>query len=105
MDDRQTRDLTEKQKIYWKKNTRLIQGLMVIWALVSYVAAIVLAVPFHNISFFGLPLAFWFAQQGSILVFIVLIWYYAKRMDTLDKEFGAREVILSDQSTGKEVSH
>ncbi|MBO8163669.1 MAG: DUF4212 domain-containing protein [Brevibacillus sp.] len=104
MDDHAKRELSEKQKAYWAKNTRLIRTLLIIWALVSYGAAIVLAVPLHNIQFFGLPLAFWFAQQGSILVFIGLIWYYAKRLDALDQEFGAREVILT-KDTGKEVSH
>lgn len=105
MEQYKKRELTEKQKLYWQKNTRLILGLLVIWAVVSYGAGIIFAVPLHNIMFFGLPLDFWFAQQGSILVFICLIWYYAKRMDALDKEFGAREVIMTQRDTGKEVSH
>jgi putative solute:sodium symporter small subunit len=88
--------LSEKQRAYWQKNTKLIRNLLIIWALVSYGAAILLAVPFSGIQFFGVSLAFWFAQQGSILVFIGLIWYYAVKMDKLDKEFGAKEVILNN---------
>lgn len=97
-------EMTEKQRAYWKKNIALIRNLLMIWALVSYVAAIFLAEPFTSIPFFGIPLAFWFAQQGSILVFVVLIFYYAKRMDRLDEEFDAREVILTKKSEDKGVS-
>lgn len=95
-------EITEKQKAYWKKNISLIRNLLIIWALVSYVAAIFLAVPFFNIPFFGLPLSFWFAQQGSIIVFVCLIFYYARRMDRLDAEFGAKDVILTDNSDNNE---
>lgn len=91
-------DMNEKQKAYWKKNTALIRNLLIVWALVSYVAAIFLAVPFSHVKFFGINLSFWFAQQGSIIVFLILIFYYAKRMDKLDKEFDVEEVILTKSS-------
>lgn len=71
---------------YWKKNIALILTLLAIWALVSLVGAIILAEPFSKIPFFGVTLSFWLAQQGSILVFIVLIFTYAVKMDRIDKE-------------------
>lgn len=95
-----TKEISEKQKAYWKENVKLIRNLLIIWALVSYVAAIFLAEPLSNITFFGLPLSFWFAQQGSILVFIILIFYYAKKMDKLDEKYDVKEVILTKQGKG-----
>lgn len=100
----QQQELTAKQKAYWKKNVSLIRNLLIIWASVSLVAAILLAIPLSGIQFFGLPLSFWFAQQGSILVFLVLIFYYARRMDQLDEQFGVKEVILTKHNDGKGVS-
>lgn len=96
--------MSEKQRAYWRKNTSLIRNLLIIWALVSYVPAIFFAEPLSNVMFFGVPLSFWFAQQGSILVFVILIFYYAIKMDRLDKEFGAKEVILKDAGKGKGVT-
>lgn len=86
--------MNKKQKEYWKRNTRLILWLLAVWFLVSLLAGIILAVPLSNISFFQLPLSFWFAHQGSILVFIILIFVYAVKMDRLDKEYGVEEVIM-----------
>jgi putative solute:sodium symporter small subunit len=94
-------DMTKKQHEYWKKNTRLIKVLLVIWALVSLVAAIILAKPLSEVQFFGVPLAFWFAQQGSIIIFLILIFYYAKRMDKLDEEYDVQEVILTKKKKAK----
>lgn len=71
---------------YWKKNLRLIVSLMVIWTLVSVVGAIILAEPLSKIPFFGVSLSFWLAQQGSIIVFVCLIFFYAVRMGKLDRE-------------------
>ncbi|WP_257346929.1 DUF4212 domain-containing protein [Pseudalkalibacillus decolorationis] len=97
----QQHDTTRMQQEYWKKNTRLIQILLMIWALVSLVAAIVLAVPLSKVQFFGVPLSFWFAQQGSIIIFLILIFYYAKKMDKLDEEYNVQEVILTKKSKDK----
>jgi putative solute:sodium symporter small subunit len=65
--------------------------LLTIWALVSFGAGIVFVEPLNNVSFMGVPLGFWFAQQGSILTFLALIAIYVWRMDKLDKEFGITE--------------
>ncbi|MUK87545.1 DUF4212 domain-containing protein [Ornithinibacillus sp. L9] len=79
--------LDEKQKRYWKKNLRLISGLLAVWALVGFGGGILFAEPLSNVQFFGISLSFWIAQQGAILVFISLILIYAIRMDKLDKEY------------------
>jgi len=78
-------------KAYWKANRALITVLLVIWALVSYVFAILLAEPLYNINVGQVPMSFWWAQQGSMFVFVILIFVYAKRMDTLDRKFDVHE--------------
>lgn len=76
---------------YWKRNIRLVSILLTIWALVSFGAGIVFVEPLNAIEIGGFPLGFWFAQQGSILVFLALIAVYVWRMDKLDAEFGVDE--------------
>lgn len=73
---------------YWKKNRRLIAVLLAIWALVSYGFAILIPMDF---DIGRLPANFWWAQQGSMFVFVVLIFVYAWRMDKLDREFDVHE--------------
>lgn len=81
----------EKAQAYWKANVRLITILLVIWALVSYGAGILFAPALNNFYLGSLPLGFWFAQQGSMYVFIILILVYAYMMDKTDKQFGVEE--------------
>lgn len=76
---------------YWSANLRLIIGSLIVWALVSYGFGILLRPTLSGISVGGTDLGFWFAQQGSILTFIGLIFFYAWRMNKLDKEFGLHE--------------
>ncbi|AEB60453.1 putative solute:sodium symporter small subunit [Pseudomonas sp. NFACC19-2] len=76
---------------YWKANVRLITWSLIVWALVSYGFAMILRPMVAGISVGGSDLGFWFAQQGSILVFIGLIFHYAWRLNKLDKEFGVEE--------------
>lgn len=76
---------------YWSANLRLIVGSLIVWALVSYGGGILFRPLLSGISVGGTDLGFWFAQQGSILTFIVLIFFYAWRMNKLDKEFGLHE--------------
>ena len=76
---------------YWKANLRLIFGSLIIWALVSYGFAILLRPMLAGIPVGGTDLGFWFAQQGSILVFLGLIFFYAWRMNQLDREHGVDE--------------
>jgi putative solute:sodium symporter small subunit len=78
-------------KEYWKKNLRLLTILLVIWFVVSYGFGILLAGPLNQIQIGGFKLGFWFAQQGAIYVFIVLIFVYVYRMNKLDKEYEVHE--------------
>lgn len=87
MTDEPSRELDAKLQAYWRKNVTLIRNLLVIWALVSLVGAIILAKPLANVPFFGVTLSFWLAHQGSIIVFVILIFYYAVKMDRLDREY------------------
>ncbi|MFG3452518.1 MULTISPECIES: DUF4212 domain-containing protein [Pseudomonadaceae] len=76
---------------YWKANVRLITWSLIVWALVSYGFAIVLRPLLSGIPVGGSDLGFWFAQQGSILTFLVIIFFYAWRMNKLDQKFGVEE--------------
>ena len=76
---------------YWKANIRLVSILMSIWFLVSYVFGILLFEVLNNIKIGGTGLGFWFAQQGSIYTFLILIYVYVKQMGKLDKEYGVEE--------------
>lgn len=78
---------------YWKKNTQLIAILLGIWFLVSYVFAIFMGNLLYDVSIGKLPLSFWWAQQGSMFVFVVLIFVYARQMDQIDREFGVNEEV------------
>ena len=81
----------ENRAAYWKSNVRLLSVLLVIWFVVSYGFGILLVEPLNAISIGGYKLGFWFAQQGSIYVFLVLIFIYALRMTALDKKFDVHE--------------
>ena len=78
-------------KGYWKANLKLISGLLFVWAFVSYGCGILWVETLNQYSIGSLPLGFWFAQQGSIYVFVVLIFVYAISMDRLDKSYGVEE--------------
>lgn len=76
---------------YWRANLRIIALCLSIWFVVSFGFGIILVEPLNAISLGGYKLGFWFAQQGSIYIFIVLIFYYAKRMAKLDREYDVHE--------------
>jgi putative solute:sodium symporter small subunit len=76
---------------YWKRNLSYLTILMGIWFLVSYVFGILLVDQLNTIRVGGFKLGFWFAQQGSIYVFVILIFVYVRLMNKLDKEFGHHE--------------
>jgi len=76
---------------YWAANIRLVKICLVIWALVSFGFGILLRPLLSGIPVGGSDLGFWFAQQGSILVFLALIFFYAWRMNKLDIEYGVDE--------------
>ncbi|PKM82161.1 MAG: DUF4212 domain-containing protein [Firmicutes bacterium HGW-Firmicutes-14] len=85
----------ERMKEYWRRNVNLIIGLLVLWAAVGLVASIILAKPLFGVHMGKVPLSFWFAQQGSEIIFVCMIFYYSWKMDKLDKEYGVEEVKLS----------
>ena len=88
----QTAQAAEKSDAgYWAANVRIILVRLAIWALVSFGFGILLRPMLSGIEVGGTDLGFWFAQQGSILVFLGLIFFYAWRMNKLDKEFGGEE--------------
>ena len=76
---------------YWRKNRLLIAVLLAIWALVSYVFAIFLAEPLYDAHVGQLPASFWWAQQGAIFVFVILIFVYALVMDRLDRHYDVHD--------------
>ncbi|MEO1329761.1 MAG: DUF4212 domain-containing protein [Pseudomonadota bacterium] len=76
---------------YWAANLRLVGVCLVIWAVVSFGFGIILRPMLSGIEYGGTDLGFWFAQQGSILVFLVLIFFYAWRMNAIDRQYGVEE--------------
>lgn len=86
--------MTEKQQkatAYWKENLRYLLILLTIWFLVSYGAGILFKDALNEIRLGGFKLGFWFAQQGSIYVFVILIFVYVRLMNKLDKKYGFDE--------------
>ncbi len=81
----------EDQKAYWKENLSILAKLLVVWFVVSFGAGILFADALNQIQFFGFKLGFWFAQQGAIYIFVVLIFVYMAKMNALDKKYGVEE--------------
>ena len=75
-------------RTHWQENRRLMISLLSIWFVVSYLLGIVFVEPLNQFHLGGFPLGFWFAQQGSIFVFIILTFVYAFRMDRIDRRYG-----------------
>jgi len=83
--------MSKDVKLYWKKNLNYVGILLVIWFVVSYVFGILIADQLDSIRFFGFKLGFWFAQQGSEIIFVILIFVYVNLMNKLDREFDVHE--------------
>ncbi|MBU3024015.1 DUF4212 domain-containing protein [Aestuariibacter sp. A3R04] len=81
----------DDKKAYWKENLSLLAKLLVVWFIVSFGAGILFVDALNTIQFFGFKLGFWFAQQGSIYVFVALIFVYMAKMNALDKKYGVDE--------------
>lgn len=79
------------KQAYWKANLKLVAGCLSVWFVVSYLFGIILVDSLNTISIGGYKLGFWFAQQGSIYVFVMLIFFYAHRMNKLDRKFDVHE--------------
>ncbi len=80
---------------YWRENLRLIGKIFVVWFVVSFGCGILLVDWLNTFTIGGYKLGFWFAQQGSIYVFVVLVFYYSHKMSELDRRFGV------DQKTAR----
>lgn len=80
-----------RMKEYWNKNLRYLAILLTVWFIVSYGCGILFADALNTIQIGGFKLGFWFAQQGAIYVFVVLIFVYINWMNKLDKEYGVDE--------------
>lgn len=83
----------EKSKLqkYWIENLKILGVLLLIWFVVSYGCGILFAPQLNTIKIGGFPLGFWFAQQGSIYIFVILIFVYVALMNRLDKKFDVDE--------------
>jgi putative solute:sodium symporter small subunit len=76
---------------YWKANVSILIKCLIVWFVCSYLFGIILVDQLNQVTIGGYKLGFWFAQQGSIYVFLALIFYYVKRMNRLDREFDVDE--------------
>lgn len=81
----------DKAKAYWRANIRYVLILLAIWFIVSYGAGIIFKDALNNIQIGGFKLGFWFAQQGAMYVFVILIFVYVRIMNKLDKKYGYDE--------------
>ncbi len=80
----------EQRRAYWRANTTLIRNLLIVWAVVSLGFSILLVQPLNSINLGSVPFGFWMAQQGSIFVFVILIFIYAIQMDKLERKYRRR---------------
>ena len=87
MAQRPQEDKQKKLDAYWKANQRLIVTLLIIWFVVAYIPPLIVN-QLNQIVFAGFPLGYYMGSQGSLIVFVVLIFYYAWRMNRLDREYG-----------------
>lgn len=82
--------LTQKHRDYWSRNLRITGILLVIWFVVTFVAAF-FARDLNELTVLGFPLGFYMGAQGSLIVYVVIIWFYARYMNRLDKTYGVHE--------------
>jgi putative solute:sodium symporter small subunit len=82
-------ELSEKHHEYWRKNLTITVILLVLWAFVTFV------VGYYardlSFTFFGWPFSFWMGGQGALVIYVLIIWFYARYMNNLDKEYGVEE--------------
>jgi putative solute:sodium symporter small subunit len=81
--------LTDKHREYWSKNLRITAVLLVIWFLVTFVLGYYARE--LNFNFFGWPFSFYMGAQGSLIIYVIMIWFYARYMNKLDNEYGVNE--------------
>jgi putative solute:sodium symporter small subunit len=81
----------QRMKAYWRRNVKFLLSLLAAWFFFSFVCGIILVDVLNQIRLGGFKLGFWFAQQGSIYAFIVIIYFYVRGMNNLDREFEVDE--------------
>jgi len=84
-------NLKERRKAYWRANLRILAILMLIWFVVSFGCGILFVEPLNQIKLGGFKFGFWMAQQGSIYVFVALIFVYVRQMNKLDRKFNFQD--------------
>nr|MBI1230454.1 DUF4212 domain-containing protein [Cytophagales bacterium] len=84
-------DKKQRMKAYWRRNIKIVLTLVAIWFIVSFGFGILLVEPLNAFRLGGFKLGFWFAQQGSIFSFVILIFIYVYKMNRLDEEFDVNE--------------
>jgi len=82
---------SEAAQAYWKENISLILKMLVIWFAVSFGCGIIFIDELNSIEFGGFKLGFWFAQQGAIYVFVVMVFVYAKMMESIEEKYDIHE--------------
>ncbi len=82
--------LTERHREYWRKNLQITAILLFIWFLVTYVIGF-FAKGLSSITILGFPFPFYMGAQGSLIIYVLIIWYYARYMNKLDREYGVAE--------------
>ncbi|MDO9636567.1 MAG: DUF4212 domain-containing protein [Thiobacillus sp.] len=82
--------LSERHQEYWHKNLRITAVLLAIWFVVTFVV-IFFAPQLNEIVIMGFPFAFYMGAQGSLIIYVLIIWFYARRMNQLDNEYGVQE--------------
>ena len=90
-DSNAPKSLAERRRAYWLDNLRIMSWLMTVWFIVSYGCGILLVEPLNKIQLGGYKLGFWMAQQGSIYVFVILIFVYVRQMNRLDEKYSFTE--------------
>lgn len=81
---------TSNTEAHWAKTSKLMVTMMVLWAFFGFIIHM-FVVPLNNIKFFGFPLGFYMASQGSIVIFVIMLFWFAKAQDKIDREFGMAE--------------
>lgn len=82
-------ELSEKHREYWRKNVTITAILLAIWFVVTFVVGYIARD--LSFDFFGWPFAFWMGAQGALVIYVLIIWFYARFMNKLDKEYGVHE--------------
>ena len=101
-DNPQTTPSQQRARDYWRANIRLVAICLAIWFVASYGCGILFAEYLNQFQLFGFKLGFWFAQQGSIYIFLLLILFYVLRINALDRRFGFDDESEAPEELGGE---